>query len=184
MKVISIDGGPRKAGSTTTLVSHIMKGAQRKGAETEMIHLYDLEYTGCLGCSYCKSHDVCKQDDDMSIVYEKMRDADIILFATPVYFAQMTGQLKNCIDRLFALIDGEFQPRLPAGKKYGVVVTQGDESAPYCEIISTTVGFAMGALHIDSCGTINANGVHEASDLLKMTDVIAQAEEFGEMVAS
>lgn len=184
MKVIAIDGGPRKAGSTTTLVSHIMMGAEKKGAKTEIISLYDLDYSGCRGCLYCKSHDSCKQDDDMNIVYEKIRDADVILFATPVYFAQMTGQLKNCIDRLYALVDAEYAPRLPAGKKFGVVVTQGDESAPYCELITKTIEFAMELLRVTSCGSINANGVHEAAELLQMTDLLAKAEAFGEKVVS
>ncbi|MDR2855520.1 MAG: flavodoxin family protein [Methanomicrobiales archaeon] len=184
MKVIAIDGGPRKAGSTTTLVSHILKGAEKKGAETEIISLYDLDYSGCRGCLYCKSHNSCKQDDDMNIVYDKIWDADVILFATPVYFAQMTGQLKNCLDRLYALIDAEYVSRLSAGKKFGVVVTQGDESAPFCETIKSTIEFTMEFLGIESCGSINANGVHEAADLLRMTDLLAKAEAFGEKAVS
>ena len=184
MKIIAIDGGPRKKGSTTTLVSYIMKGAEKKGAETEIIPLYDLNYSGCRGCLYCKSHDSCKQNDDMNVVYEKIRDADVILFATPVYFAQMTGQLKNCIDRLYAFIDAEYVSRLPAGKKFGVVVTQGDESAPFCEEICKIIGFAMEFVKIESCGSINANGVHQAEDLLRMADLLTKAETFGERIAS
>ena len=184
MKIIAIDGGPRKKGSTTTLVSHILKGAEKKGAETEIISLYDLEYSGCRGCLHCKSHDSCKQDDDMNMVYEKIRNADIILFATPVYFAQMTGQLKNCIDRLYAFMDAEYNSRLPPGKKFGVVVTQGDESAPFCEEINKIIEFAMEFMKIESCGSINANGVHQAADLLQMTDLLAQAELFGGKIAS
>ena len=184
MKVIAIDGGPRKKGSTTTLVSHIMKGAEKKGAETEIISLYDLNYSGCHGCLYCKSHDSCAQDDDMNIVYEKIRDADVILFATPVYFAQMTGHLKICIDRLYALIDAEYMSRLPVGKKFGVVVTQADESTPFCEIIYKTIEFAMEFLKIESCGSINANGVQQAADLLQMTDLLAKAEAFGDKLVS
>jgi multimeric flavodoxin WrbA len=184
MKVIAIDGGPRKKGSTTTLVSHILKSAEKKGAETEIISLYDLNYSGCRGCLYCKSDDSCKQNDDMNIVYEKIQDADVILFATPVYFAQMTGQLKNCIDRLYAFMDAEYASRLPAGKKFGVVVTQGDESAPFCEEINKTIGFAMEFLRIEPCGSITANGVHQAADLLQMSDVLAKAEAFGERIVS
>ncbi|WP_315069051.1 flavodoxin family protein [uncultured Clostridium sp.] len=110
MKVYAINGSPRKNKNTATLLQKALDGvkeaAKDKEIETEMINLYDLNYTGCKSCFACKrlggkSYGKCAVKDDLQEVLEKVSQADGIIFGSPVYFWNITGQLRSFLERLF-----------------------------------------------------------------------------------
>ena len=106
MKVLGINGSPRKKWNTGTLVSKALEGAAAAGAETELIHLYDLDFKGCISCFSCKrlngkSYGKCAVKDDLAPVLEKVEKADALVLGSPIYFAEVTGEMRSFIERLF-----------------------------------------------------------------------------------
>ncbi|MBQ3510363.1 MAG: flavodoxin family protein [Peptococcaceae bacterium] len=104
MKAIAINGSPRKGWNTDLILQSALKGAADAGAEVEMIHLYDLNYTGCKSCFACKLKGAepckCFLKDDLSPVLDKILAADVVLFGTPIYFGEITSQMHALIERL------------------------------------------------------------------------------------
>jgi multimeric flavodoxin WrbA len=104
--VIAINGSPRKKWNTATLLEHALKGAESVGAETELIHLYDLDYTGCTSCFACKmldgkSYGRCAVKDGLTLLFEKIENnADVILLGSPIYLISDTGMLHSFFERL------------------------------------------------------------------------------------
>ncbi len=101
MKVIAINGSPRKNGNTTIAINTVFKELQVRGIETEMIELCRHKVMGCIACMGCaKNRDgKCVLDDDFNGIYAKLREADGIIIGSPVYVSGMTGQTKCFIDR-------------------------------------------------------------------------------------
>ncbi|AWK52955.1 flavodoxin [Clostridium beijerinckii] len=109
MKVYAINGSPRKNKNTATLLQKALDGvkeaAKDKEIETEIINLYDLNYTGCKSCFACKrlgskSYGKCAVKDDIQEVLEKLSQADGLIFGSPIYFGTITGQLQSFLERL------------------------------------------------------------------------------------
>ena len=104
MKAIAINGSPRKDWNTDLILQEALKGAADAGAEVEMIHLYDLNFTGCRSCFACKRKDAepakCFWKDDLSPVLDKILSADAVFFGTPIYFGEITSQMHALIERL------------------------------------------------------------------------------------
>jgi multimeric flavodoxin WrbA len=105
MKVIAFNGSPRKKWNTATLLEKSLEGAASKGAETELVHLYDLNYKGCISCFSCKmkdgkSYGRCAVKDDLAPIFEKVLDAQALLFGSPIYLGTATGQMRSFLERL------------------------------------------------------------------------------------
>jgi multimeric flavodoxin WrbA len=105
MNVLAINGSPRKKWNTATLLEHALEGAASAGAETELIHLYDLDYKGCTSCFACKlkggkSYGKCAVRDGLTPVLEKMEDVDALILGSPIYFGTVTGMMRCCMERL------------------------------------------------------------------------------------
>ena len=110
MKALFINGSPRKKFNTAQMLESAMKGAADAGAETEWINLYDYEFTGCRSCFACKiknskTNGLCAIRDSIRPVLEKAKNADIIVFGSPVYYGYPTGQLRNFVERLLFPLD-------------------------------------------------------------------------------
>lgn len=102
-KVLILASSPRKGGNSDTLASEFAKGAAESGSNVETVFLRDKKINYCHGCEYCASHNgVCVQKDDMAEIIKKMIAADVLVFATPVYFYTMDAQMKAMIDRCVA----------------------------------------------------------------------------------
>ncbi len=103
MRVIALNGSPRKNWNTATLLQKALEGAKGQGAETELIHLYELSYRGCTSCFSCKRkggrRGVCAMQDDLTPVLEKLRAADAILFGSPIYFMNLSSSMSACLER-------------------------------------------------------------------------------------
>ncbi|WIM43028.1 flavodoxin family protein [Methanosarcina mazei] len=104
MKVIAINGSPRRTWNTATLLEKALEGAASEGAETEMIHLYDLDFKGCISCFACKlrdgkSYGKCAMQDDLTPVLEKLEDADALILGSPIYLGNSTGEMRSFMER-------------------------------------------------------------------------------------
>lgn len=99
MKVLGIGSSPREGGNTDLLLDQVLEGARDAGASVEKVILNDLVFRPCQGCGGCAMTGVCVLRDGMSQVYRKVGDSDILVVASPVYFGNITAQLKSMIDR-------------------------------------------------------------------------------------
>jgi multimeric flavodoxin WrbA len=105
MKVIGINGSPRKGWNTHILVEEALKGAASRGAETELINLYDLNFKGCVSCFECKrvggpSLGRCAARDDLRPVLEGIAGCGGLVLGSPIYIGEVTASVRALIERL------------------------------------------------------------------------------------
>lgn len=105
MKVVAINGSPRKKWNTATLLEKTLEGAASMGAETELVHLYDIDFKGCISCFACKtkggkSYGKCAMKDGLTPILDKLAQADAFVLGSPVYFGTVTGEMRSFMERL------------------------------------------------------------------------------------
>jgi len=105
MNVLAFNGSPRKEWNTATLLNKALEGAASQGAETELIHLYDLDFKGCWSCFTCKtkgskSYGRCAAKDGLSPILGKVEEADAIVLGSPIYYGTVSGVMKSFMERL------------------------------------------------------------------------------------
>jgi len=104
MKVIAVNGSPRKGWNTHMLLEKALEGAASKGADTEMVNLYDLNFKGCIGCLGCKRKGGevgrCVIRDDLRPIFDRIDDCDALILGSPIYVGEVTGELRSFIERL------------------------------------------------------------------------------------
>jgi multimeric flavodoxin WrbA len=122
MKIIGILGSMRTDGNTEIMVDHALDVARGKGISTSKITLRDMTIAPCNGCMGCVKTGECIIDDDMQEVYRQIREADGIIWASPVYYWSMSGLTKITLDRTFALNYPELQQ---SGKIGGLILVAG-----------------------------------------------------------
>ena len=110
MKALFINGSPRKNFNTAQMLQKAMEGASQSGAETEMVHLFDYEFTGCKSCFACKikgskTGGVCAIRDSIRPVIENAQESDVLVIGSPVYFGYPTGQVRSLVERLLFPLD-------------------------------------------------------------------------------
>ena len=103
-KILILNGSPRRNGKTASLVKAFIRGAESAGNEVKEFYLQGMNIGGCLACEACaRNGGFCVQKDDMEQVNEAYLWADVIVFASPMYWGTVTGQLKIAVDRLYAV---------------------------------------------------------------------------------
>lgn len=108
-KIVILNGSPRKNGNTSALVEKFTQGAENVGNTVKEFFLDKMNINGCKGCfgGHSSAACPCVQKDDMADIYPAVRDCDVIVLATPLYYWNMSGQLRTAVDRLFALEEGD-----------------------------------------------------------------------------
>ena len=106
--VLIISTSPRKGGNSDVLVDEFARGAQEAGNHVEKVALYDQTVGFCKRCLACQSTGHCVIHDDANAIVEKMLTADVIVFATPIYYYEMSGQMKTLLDRANALFASDY----------------------------------------------------------------------------
>ncbi|AKB51402.1 iron-sulfur flavoprotein [Methanosarcina barkeri str. Wiesmoor] len=136
MKVIAINGSPRKNWNTATLLEKALEGAASESAETELIHLYDLNFKGCISCFACKlkggkSFGKCAVKDELTSVLERLEDADAVILGSPIYLGNSTGEMRSFMERYifpyitYSIDIQTFYPRnIPVGFIYTMNITE------------------------------------------------------------
>ncbi|MBW6440526.1 flavodoxin family protein [Patescibacteria group bacterium] len=127
MKIIAICGSAR-TGNTEFVLKRILTEAEKHGLATDLILLKDKRIEYCNGCLTCELTKSCNVRDDMQMIYSKLDDCDTIIFGSPTYFDNVTGLMKNFIDRLLPL----FSDKKLSGKKlYTVAIGEELKSVNY-----------------------------------------------------
>lgn len=105
MKVIAVNGSPRKNYNTGILLEKAIEGASTCGAETERYNLYDMNFQGCTSCFACKrrggkSYGKCAYKDELFPLLNEIANADVVILGSPIYFASVTGKMRCFLERL------------------------------------------------------------------------------------
>lgn len=147
MKILSLLGSPRSGKNSASIANRFTETAASLGAEIRTFELNLLSYQGCQGCYACKKGlDHCVLEDDLTVVLAAVHDADLVLLASPVYFGDVTAQLKGFIDRSYSFLKPEYmtsrEPSRLSPKKLVFVLSQGhpDESL-FADIFTRYEGF-------------------------------------------
>ncbi|TFG29119.1 MAG: flavodoxin family protein [Promethearchaeota archaeon] len=160
MKVLAFNGSPRKKWNTATLLEKALEGAVSQGAETELIHLYDLNFKGCRSCFSCKlrggkSYGRCALKDDLTPFLKKIEAVDAIILGSPIYYTTVTGVMKSFMERLlfpYNQYSDPYRSLFPRKIKTGFVYTmnQTKEEAKvtgivqHCRINEILLKFTFG----------------------------------------
>lgn len=131
MKIVTLLGSPRAKGNSATIANRFTETAAKLGAETRTFELNKLAYRGCQACYACKKGlDECVLQDDLAQVLSAVREADLVVLASAVYFGEITSQLKGFVDRCFSYFKPDFitnpEPSRLQPKKLVFVITQGN----------------------------------------------------------
>lgn len=150
MKIIGIHGSPHGSRSRTRkLVQWVLEGAEREGADTDLLDLADIRITPCSACDSCSLTGQCINNDDFSMVFEQMCNAEGIVLGSPVYVNHVTGQMKVFIDRLADAIHYQV-----CSGKYGcsvstTAISGGDVVVSYLNHLINYLGaYSVGGLSI------------------------------------
>lgn len=178
MKILAIHGSPRTIRSTTrNLAGFVLKGAADAGAEIEMIDLADYPVLPCTACEACSLTGICVNDDDVPSLLIRMQEADGIIFGSPVYIDNITGQMKVFFDRLadaihYQVLTGKFGCSVATTYESG-----GDDVVAYLNHVLNYLGvISVGGISVATGGkteTVYAQEVAARALGRKLADAIS-----------
>lgn len=184
-KIVCLLGSPRINGNSATVAGRFLETAQSLGAETETFVLNRCDFRGCQACWSCKTQSVrCAVNDDLTPVLDAVARTDILLLASPVYFGDVSSQMKAFIDRTYSFLKPDFlnesvPSRLAPGKQLVFVLSQAQpenmfvDIYPKYEFFYQMMGFQNNRL-IRACQVGEAGEVNERSDVLEQAESAAR----------
>ena len=110
-QILVISTSPRKGGNSDMLAEELIRGAREAGNDVEKVTLYDKTIGFCKGCLTCQNTQRCVIHDDADTIAQKMLNADVLVFATPIYYYGMSGQMKTMLDRANPLYSADYRFR-------------------------------------------------------------------------
>ena len=159
--VLIISSSPRKGGNSETLAASFARGAQEAGHQVETVYLREKQLDFCRGCFACLKIGRCVINDDAVEIAARMHDADVLVFATPVYYYSVSGQLKTMLDRANPLYDTDY-----AFTKAYLLATAAEDTPETFEGTEKAVqGWVDCFPHCTLAGTVYAGGVNELGEI-------------------
>ncbi len=178
MKVIAINASPRKNANTATMLTHALEGAASEGVQTKLIHLYDIDFKGCISCFACKQKDSksylrCAVNDGLQSVLREIEEADALLLGSPIYYSCVTGEMRSFLERLIfqcliydANYTNDFVKKMPTA--FIFTMNMRDE---YLDMAGYNVYFenmrAAMARTFGSCETLLSTDTYQFDDYAK-----------------
>lgn len=176
-KIIVFVGSMRKGGNTDLLAQAFAKGAGESN-EVEIISVADYKVNPCIGCNSCFTRDGnnCCQDDDMKIIYDKLKCADMLVIASPVYFYGISAQLKAIIDRLHTPMRNSFHI-----KKLALLLVGASSLPELFDSIKTQYQLVLSYFKLEDAGMVLVRGANNIGDI-KNTDALSEACNLGKSI--
>jgi multimeric flavodoxin WrbA len=189
MKILAIQGSPRKGGNAEILLDAVLQGAQSSGTAPELIKLRELSFQGCINCGGCDKTGICVLDDDMTPLYEKILAAQRIIIASPIYFYGVTAISKAFIDRAQALWNrkrllrqkGEWQD--DANRKGLFISVAATKGAKVFEGAILTVKYGLDAMGVFYDQELLVRSIDKKGDIARHANILRQAKETGRLFA-
>lgn len=171
MKLLCVQGSPRKGGNSATIAQRFLKVAKDRGATIETYILNELDFRPCQACYACKTKlEYCALEDDLTPVLKALSECNLVVIATPVYFGDISAQTKAFIDRTFSFAQPDFHERpdpvrFSPGKKMLWILTQESSEEHHSDIFQrygmlfqTYAGFEtylIRATNVEALGEVN-----------------------------
>jgi len=170
MNLVLVNGSPRRAGNSTVLAQAVAAGAVAAGArELPPIHIGGMRFQGCQNCGGCEGTGRCVLKDDMAEAYRQLAAANLWIFATPIYFDTLSGQLKLFFDRLFCLsknkLPGTRQAVMAIAYEMGHNPAYAQNMRPFLGYLNWFGDFSRAEL-VEAWGMARAGDIHTRQDLL------------------
>jgi len=180
MKAIGIVGSPRKNGNTEIVTAHALKAIEEERIETELIALAGLNIQLCDQCGACANDETCPIDDDIFPIYQKMKTADAIILASPVYYGSATALIRAFIERTSHI--KRSQGRIWSGRVGGalVVARRAGKNFTFAEL---NFWFQIQGFIIPGSTYWNVAIGRDKGDVAKDTEGLKTAWNFGKNVA-
>lgn len=172
--ILTLMGSPRINGNTDLLTDAFIEGARENGHNITKISVYKNKVNACINCSYCCNHDgECFQKDGMDEIYSLLDNAEIVVFASPLYFYNLSAQLKAIIDRFHAKTSvKKLKP-----KKCVLLAVGADDASAFDPMISTYKAIAN-YLKWEDIGILTVDNIEEKGAITK-TDALKRAKALG-----
>ena len=188
--ILIVLGGVRPNGNTAQLAKAFMQGAAEAGYDVELVSLNRLKVNGCLGCNACRYAKPCVQRDDFNSLVPKIRRADLIVFASPLYFWTLSSKIKAFIERFYCIAERDDNPPLGRYEKYPVhdcalLMTSADNFFWTLEQAASYYKFALvNYIGFNDRGMLLAGGCGETDGKpgIDKTDWLQRAYEFGKNI--
>jgi multimeric flavodoxin WrbA len=183
MEIVCLLGSPRPKGNSTIIAKHFCETAEKLGATVQTFALNKLKFRGCQACMTCKTKlDKCVLKDDLGEVLDEVREAGVLVMATPVYYGEVSSQLKAFIDRTYSYLVPDYPTnpkpcRLPPGKKLVFIQTQGHPDENQFADIFPRYDYFFKWYGFDESHLIRACGVFDKGDVVSREDVLNLAEQ-------
>lgn len=147
----------------------------RKNNTVDIVSVADCRVNPCIGCNSCftREGNQCFQKDDMTEIYEKLRNADIVVIASPVYFYGISAQLKAIIDRLHTPVRNEFSV-----KKLALLLVGAATLPELFDAIKLQYQLVLNFFHLEDAGMVLVRGVKDIGDI-KKTNALEEAYQLG-----
>ena len=172
MNILVLNGSPRKNGNTAKMIEAFVRGAQENGNSVTVMDVCRMNIRGCLACEHChvKEKGKCIQSDDMQKIYTLLDSSQMLVLASPIYYHNMTGQLKCAIDRFYVTSD---EKKLGSISKVRMLLSSGDKYM-YDGAMFSYRGDFLDYLGLEDMGVFTSYG-----DVEKDPDLLRKIEEMG-----
>ncbi len=183
-KILIFAGSPRKEGNSAILAGRVAAGAEASGAKVETFFLHGMDIRPCDACEACrdKSETDCILDDDLRDLFPKIRQADAIVIASPIYWFTVSAQTKLLMDRWYAL--GGPEGHAFKGKRFGIVLTYADADPFSSGAVNALRTFQDGLNYVGAASIGMVYGsAWEAGEIKKNKEVMQKAFDLGKQLA-
>jgi multimeric flavodoxin WrbA len=184
-KVMIVIGSPRKKGNSSILAKQVAAGAKAGGAGVDTFYLHDMKIRPCAACDACRKKTAtdCVLNDDMQKLYPKLRNADAIVVASPIYWFTISAQTKLFMDRWYAL--GSDEGYELAGKRFGIILTYADAD-PFVSGAVNALRTFQDALHFVKAEIVGLvyGSAWKAGEIRRNKELMEEAYELGKKLAA
>ena len=177
-KVLIISTSLRTGSNSEILAKEVAKGAKEKDHKVEFVSLKNKKIAFCKGCLACQKLGKCAIKDDANKITEKIKKSDVIVWATPVYYYEMSGQMKTVIDRANSLYSSNYKFR----EVYLVTTSTEDSKDVADRVISSVQGWIDCFDNVKLKKTLSGGGAEGPNDAKNMPKLLKQAYEIGKKI--
>ncbi len=176
--VLIISTSLRVNSNSETLAREVEKGAREAGHNVEFITLKDKTINFCRGCLSCQKTGRCVIEDDANEITEKMKNCDVLIWATPIYYYEMSGQMKTLIDRANSLFVSDYKFR----EVYLITTSADSDEGAADTVLHGLSGWVACLNKAKLCGHIEGGGANNPLEIRQFTDIVRSAYNLGKNI--
>lgn len=187
IRVLAIQGSPRKGGNTDLLLEEAIRGALQEGARVQKVVLVDLRISPCLEIYACREKGVCAIQDDMTPLYEAMDRCPRMILASPIFFYSVSATAKAFIDRAQAMWCRRYLLKRciesPVERRGGFIAVGATRGSRLFEGVRLTVRYFFDAIEMSYTEELLVRGVDQKGEILRHPQLLQGAFELGRRIA-